>query len=145
GCISCIYSRNHVRARVRPRIIEHMDANLSELFRLLSNLIRIGTIAEVKSDRARVKTGELTTAWLPWVPTRAGQASTWSQPSIGEQVLVLAPGGDLKSAVILPALYSDAVPAPSTNQHEHIVTFPDGARLAYNSETHSLAIDSPSG
>jgi hypothetical protein len=42
-----------------------MNADLSDLLRLLQNLIRLGTIAEVKGAKARVRLGRtLTTEWL---------------------------------------------------------------------------------
>lgn len=43
--------------------------DLANLARLIENLIRLGTIAAVqmKPPRVQVKTGTLTTGWLPWV------------------------------------------------------------------------------
>ncbi|WP_082814689.1 phage baseplate assembly protein V [Collimonas fungivorans] len=50
------------------------------------------------------------TTWLRWVTHRAGDARTWWSPSVGEQVVLLLPGGDLTAGVILQAVYSDAFP-----------------------------------
>ncbi len=49
------------------------------LSRMLENLIRFGVIAAVqmKPPRVKVKTGELTTAWLPWLALRAGSDREW--------------------------------------------------------------------
>lgn len=61
--------------------------NLVELLRLVHNLIRLGTIAEVDHSHAqvRVQSGELLTNWLPWLEARAGTTRTWSAPTVGEQ------------------------------------------------------------
>lgn len=134
-----------MRSRAREPIIHPMDATLAELTRLLQNLIRLGTIVEVDGDRARVASGKLTTDWLLWLTSRAGNAATWWQPSVGEQVLLLSPGGDLAAGVILPALYSDQHPAPSLDPAMRLTTYPDGASVSYNSATHTLDINLPAG
>ena len=48
--------------------------DLATLARLIENLIRLGTIAAVQMTppRVQVKTGSLTTGWLPWITPRAG-------------------------------------------------------------------------
>ena len=114
--------------------------DLVELGRRLANLLRIGTVAQIDHANARIRvtTGTLATNWLPWLTHRAGATATWSPPSIGEQVLLLAPSGNLEEAVALPALYADAHPAPSTSADEHVTLYPDGARIAYNHSTGAL-------
>lgn len=78
--------------------------------------IRTGTVLEIDraAGRVRVQTGELQTDWLPWHTGRAGgtQGRKWWAPVVGEQGLLLAPGGDLRRAVLLPGMYSDAMPQP---------------------------------
>ena len=105
-----------------------------DLARRLTNLLRPGTVETVDhgAARVRIRTGELVTDWLPWFVWRAGATSTWSAPTVGEQVLLLAPSGDLAAAIVLPSLYSDAHPAPSTSPNEHVIEFPDGAVITYN-------------
>jgi phage baseplate assembly protein V len=39
----------------------------------------------------------------------------WWAPSEGEQVLVLALGGELDTAFVLPGIFSDDFPAPSVS------------------------------
>jgi len=91
-------------------------AKLAELHRRIKNLIRTGTIEEVKDHLAHVRTGELTTNWLPCLTLRAGDARTWWRPSAGERVLLLCLSGELTGAVALPAIYSDANPAPVNDE-----------------------------
>lgn len=51
--------------------------------------------------KVRVKLGENLRGWLPWLTT-AGHLKTWNPPVVGEQVVVLSPGGDLEQSVVLP-------------------------------------------
>ncbi|MGK5070571.1 hypothetical protein [Janthinobacterium sp. RT4P48] len=61
-----------------------MNADLSDLLRLLQNLIRLGTIAEVKGAKARVRLGPtLTTEWLKWATRRAGSTRTAERAAAG--------------------------------------------------------------
>lgn len=90
---------------------------ISELYRRVNNMIRVGKVAEVdyKSARARVKIGKNTTDFLPWlVPSTAA----WIPLQKDEQVVVLSPNGDLSFGMILPALYQSAKPAPSSDTAE---------------------------
>ncbi|AYM75489.1 phage baseplate assembly protein V [Janthinobacterium agaricidamnosum] len=116
-----------------------MNADLSDLLRLLQNLIRLGTIAEVKGARARVRLGPtLTTEWLKWATRRAGNTRTWSAPTVGEQVIVFSPGGDLTRGIIVPALYSQEFDAPDTSDSIHTTHYPDGAVVQYDHAAHAL-------
>ncbi|HGY3717797.1 TPA: phage baseplate assembly protein V [Citrobacter gillenii] len=119
-----------------------MKADITEIYRLLNNLIRTGTVLEVDTVRwlCRVQTGELQTTWLNWLTTRAGNARTWWKPSVGEQVLLLSIGGDLTTAFVLPAIYSDENPAPSTAENACVVLFPDKATFQYDPDTGALQI-----
>lgn len=114
--------------------------DLVELSRRLENLIRIGTIAEVDHPNAlcRVRTGGLLTDWLPFVPARAGNTRTWDPPTVGEQVTVLSPSGEPAGGIVLTGIYSTAHAAPSQSPDDHVIDYPDGARIAYNHATGAL-------
>lgn len=57
--------------------MQSMNADLSDLLRLLQNLIRPGTIAQVRGARARVQLGpQLISEWLSWATLRAGTSRT---------------------------------------------------------------------
>lgn len=87
-------------------------ATLQELARALRNMIRTGVIVETDLDagRCRVQTGGIQTDWLQWLTQRAGRSRTWWAPSVGEQVILLAVGGELDTAFVLPAIFSDDYP-----------------------------------
>lgn len=106
--------------------------NTVDLLRRLDNLLRLGTIAEVDTStaRVRVQSGEILTDWLPWVVFRAGTTRSWSAPTVGEQCIILAVGGEMTSAVVLLSIYASN--APSNHGDLHLVKFPDGAEISYN-------------
>jgi phage baseplate assembly protein V len=114
---------------------------IAELYRLLCNLVRTGVVAEIDlaRQRCRVTSGKLTTDWIPWLASRAGKSRTWWAPSVGEQVILLAIGGELDTAFVLPAVYSDDFPAPSASAEALHMTFSDGAVIEYEPETGALS------
>lgn len=114
--------------------------DIAELSRRLENIIRFGTIAEVNhaARRVRVDSGELRTAWLKWQTGRAGNARTWSPPSLGEQVMILSPSGVLENGIVVPSIYCDDNDAPSSSASEHVFAFPDGARISYDHDSGAL-------
>lgn len=116
---------------------------LGELARKLANLIRIGKIVEVDyaKARAKVKLGPLTTNFLPWLIGCAGSDQSWQPLDVGEQVLVLAPNGELNCGVIIPSLYQVASPAPTNSKNKHVVLFSDGSKVEFDKETSSLSLN----
>lgn len=117
-----------------------MNEQLSEILRLLRNLIRIGTVSAVKLDDGlcRVDTGNNTTGWLHWLTARAGKTRSWNAPSVGEQVLVLCLGGELDTGFVLPGIFSDDNPAPSASADALHWSFPDGAVIEYEPASGAL-------
>lgn len=105
---------------------------------LIGDLLRIGTIASVDlaDATATVQAGDVTSPPLPWMEW-AGAFRTWSPPSVGEQVLLLCPEGDIAAAVILRGIFSDARPAPASDENPSlygpgglvITLTPDGMRI----------------
>ncbi|CAI2070500.1 Phage P2 baseplate assembly protein gpV [Serratia quinivorans] len=116
--------------------------NQSDILRLLRNLIRIGTVnaVDLKRGLCRVDTGGNLTDWLNWLTCRAGRTRVWWAPSEGEQVLVLALGGELDTAFVLPGIFSDTFPAPSESADAIHIAFPDGAALEYEPATGALSV-----
>lgn len=114
----------------------------AELHRLLCNLIRTGTVSQVDTatHSVRVSTGDNETHWLTWMTGRAGNTRTWHAPAVGEQVLLLAPGGELDTGIIIGSLYSSANPAPSDSEQAGVMAWPDGAQFSYAPETGTLTV-----
>jgi phage baseplate assembly protein V len=117
-------------------------ASIQELARAIRNMIRTGIVVEtdLNAGRCRVQTGGIFTDWLQWLTHRAGRSRTWWAPSIGEQVMILAVGGELDTAFVLPGIYSDDNSAPSVSKDAWHVEFPDGAVMSYEPETGALTV-----
>lgn len=117
-----------------------MNEQLTEIMRLLRNLIRIGIVSAVNLEGGlcRVDTGKNTTGWLHWLSARAGKTRSWNAPSVGEQVLVLCLGGELDTGFVMPGIFSDDNPAPSASADALHWSFPDGAVIEYEPETGAL-------
>ncbi|MCC8379566.1 phage baseplate assembly protein V [Xenorhabdus sp. PB30.3] len=114
----------------------------AELYRLLMNIVRVGTVSAVdlSNQRCRVRISGLQTDWLRWTAQRAGSSRTWWAPSIGEQVLVLAMGGELTTAFVAGSLYSAAHVAPSASADAVHIAFPDGAVIEYEPKSSALTV-----
>lgn len=114
-----------------------MNTQLTEIMRLITNLIRTGTVTEVDRDKwlCRVKTGDLETNWINWLTLRAGTSRTWWKPSVGEQVVLFSLGGNLETAFALPAVYSNQFPPPSDSEDGSVTEYPDGGWFEYEPST----------
>ncbi len=92
-----------------------------ETGRQVNNLVTPGTVSAVRLQapaRCRVLVNGQETDWLPWFTLRAGPpdgGKFWWPPAVGEQVVLMAPGGDLAQAFVLPGVFSDAMPSPSSD------------------------------
>lgn len=122
-------------------------ARIGELERRLANVTRAGTIleADYSKARVRVKMGKNTTAWLPWVSSRAGGDKTWHAPEVGEQVLVLSPAGDLCAGFVIGGVYKQDRPANADAATVSRTTYADGAVVEYDRAAHAYAISIPAG
>lgn len=120
----------------------NISNSLSDIARMIRNLIRTGVVVDTNLDTGccRVQTGGIVTDWLQWLTARAGRSRSWWAPSVGEQVVVFAIGGELDTAFVLPGIFSDDHPAPSASADAFHITFPDGAVIEYEPETGALTV-----
>ena len=118
------------------------QSTFQDILRQLRNIIRIGVIVETDLDagRCRVQTGGIVTDWLQWLTSRAGRSRVWWAPAVGEQVMILAIGGELDTAFVLPGIFSDDHPAPSASPDAFHIAFPDGALIEYEPDSGSLTV-----
>lgn len=106
-----------------------MSAEIGELQRRMANLFRVGKIAEVNRATGRVKVTfqGVTSAWLPWMTSRAGAVKDWNPPSVGEQVCVCSPSGELEAGFIMTgSINYDGNPAPDSRENVQKITLPSG-------------------
>ena len=57
--------------------------------------------------------------------------------------MLLSASGELTQALALPALYSDAHPAPSTDPDKRVTKYSDGPLFEYDRATHRYSITLP--
>lgn len=118
---------------------------LPDLERRTANMIRFGTIAEVKltnPPRVKVKSGNITTRWLPWAGGRAGAGKRrWDAPEVGEQALLLCASGDMRQALVIPGIYQSSFAAPSEDGNLDLTEYGDGTKISYDRGSHALSAD----
>lgn len=98
--------------------------SFSDLSRRVANLIRLGKIAEVKDSQVKVSIGKVITNWLP-VLSMAGDTSCWIPISVGEQVMVISPYGEMSQAVVLRSINYNSFPAPEDKKAISLVSKSD--------------------
>ncbi len=125
------------------KLNEQQGFILNELSRRLANTIRVGKVCEVDYEKAvaKVMLGDNKTAFLPWITNKAGADQNWNPIDIGEQVVVLAPNGELNRGVILHSLYQKTIPAPATSKNMRAVFFEDGSCVQYDTDSKTLTVE----
>jgi phage baseplate assembly protein V len=120
--------------------------------RRLNNLARYGVVAEVDYNgetagfpavRVDMQDGALRSDWVPWFTPRAGADVVWDPPTVGEVVMLLAPSGELANGVAIPGMFSDGN-ANGDRAALHRRTYSDGTIVEYDSDNHTLTIDTTS-
>ena len=117
------------------------ELTLPDMARRLANMVRYGTVLEVNHETksVRIKSGDIETDWMRWP---AGSANSrkrrWDPPTVGEQVCMLSPTGDMRQATFIPGIYRDEYDAPSADPDEDLAEYSDGAVISYNVGTHTL-------
>lgn len=86
-----------------------MTLSNAEADRRLANVLMVGTIASIDnaSGRASVRIGDLLTPPIPVMQLRSGTIRMHWMPSVGEQITIAAPSGDLARAFVMGALPID--------------------------------------
>ncbi len=86
-----------------------------------------------------VRQGDVVTCAIRWILGGGGKTKVWTRPQIGEQVLLIAPEGDLAGAIALRGMHSAAFP-PVGDADREVIEFEDGAVIAYHPGKHELAL-----
>lgn len=109
-------------------------------------LLRFGTIAQVDlgEGKCTVTVGDLTSGPVRWFEHRAGDTRSWSPPSVGEQVMLICPEGEIEAGIAFRGVFSSAFAPPGDSLRE-LLQFKDGAVLAYDPEGHVLDALLPDG
>ena len=125
----------------------NLHQDMTEAERRISNVALMGQVVALDTVRARVRVqaGPITTGWLPFATLRAGPDRTWHPPEPGEQVLLVAPGGDLNQGVVVGSVYRAEHPAPADSQDISRTLFKDGAVMEYDRAQHHWRLAVPAG
>lgn len=120
--------------------------DINELIRRITNLVRVGVVHATAYSEGRIRVAlngepDALTPWIPWVTRRAGNDVDYWAPELGEQVIVLSPGGEFAQAFAMCATYQAAVPSPHTDPDRHTTVYQDGTTIDYNRTTHVLDVD----
>ena len=121
----------------------------SDRDRRLHGLVRIATVTQVDPAQSRARVsfgGDSSSDWLPWAAVRAGVISEWAPPRLGEQVVVVSPGGETNQGIIIGSIFSIKDPAASADGEEYRVEIggsslsmtPDAITLSSNGSTLEL-------
>lgn len=110
-------------------------------------LLRYGLVARVDhaSARCTVTLDEgVESPPMPWLAPRAGDTRIWAPPSVGEQVLVLCPGGEIGAGIVVGGVFCNANPPPM-DEPLVLARFRDGAIFSYDPDASELLMQLPSG
>lgn len=147
-----------------------MHAALDAHGLMLDGIVRLGKVIspadgdpEEPGDIPRVlvqiggtSVGSYVRNWLPWTTPRAGLDGEWWAPEPDEQVVVIAPSGNLARAIIIGAIFRGALnfvpsengitphtplPAGDAEKQQHVRVYRDGSRMMYDRNTHTLTMD----
>ncbi len=129
-----------------------MASDVKKLQVAQQNMLKIGTITEVDYATNKAKAcihmdteRGLTTPLVRWVTSSGGNATEYSAPKIGDTVVILAPGGDLAQALILPWVYKADQSTPGTGENPnpnpgaiYQKAFADGSLWQVDTETGAM-------
>ncbi|MGI8364869.1 phage baseplate assembly protein V [Sphingomonas paucimobilis] len=113
---------------------------------LIGQLAGFGKIEDIdlKAGLITVRQGDVVTGPIRWIMGGGGKTKVWSRPKAGEQVLLIAPEGDIAGAIALRGVHSVAFP-PIGDPDREVIQFEDGAIVSYHPGTHALAVVLPAG
>jgi phage baseplate assembly protein V len=116
---------------------------VADLERRVSGGLRYGRVDSVDPAGGTVRVvlasgpdGDVISGPIPYAQT-AGAVKVHSPPSVGQQMMIMSPGGDVRQAVAMPMTFSDAEASPGAAEDTHILTFGD---LALTMEGGSLVL-----
>lgn len=120
------------------RVILGLQADIAALKRMAAGSLRFGTVKAVDAENKRVQMllsnadgREFLSPWRPWGEI-AGEEKSWRPPTEGQQMMLVAPHGDMRQGVALPLTFSDARPSPSSDPEVRILSQFGGAKVLFD-------------
>lgn len=103
------------------KFIAQIARRMDNIERGQSNIIRSGPVVAVDAARGLVKVNvgdeqsSLVTPWIKWTD-RSGARKTWNPPSVGEDMTVISPSGEIsRRSRALPGNFTASNAAPSAD------------------------------
>ncbi|MGV1352835.1 phage baseplate assembly protein V [Klebsiella pneumoniae] len=119
---------------------------VAELERRNDNTVRHGKVTDVdtKKWRARIEIGErdgqpVKSAWVPYGQL-AGEYKSHRPPTVGQQMTLFAPNGEIRQGVLLPFTWWEDNKAPSDKPDEHVTTY-GKLKVVEKAESYELSVD----
>jgi phage baseplate assembly protein V len=115
----------------------------NEILRRIDNIVQIGTICEIKPNKALAKVNILNrvTNFMPVMSFANSFKRHFTPIKIGEQALVICIGGQADNGVIIRSIFykknNHKEPAGS-NENIEISEYSDGTKIKYDIEKHKL-------
>ncbi|WP_201415117.1 phage baseplate assembly protein V [Mesorhizobium sp. J8] len=120
------------------KVILGLQADIAALKRMVAGNLRFGTVKKVDHAAHRVQLllsdangREFLSPLRPWGEI-AGNEKSWRPPTEGQQMMLVAPHGDMRQAVALPLTYSDQNAAPSSDPGTRILSKFGGASMLFD-------------
>jgi phage baseplate assembly protein V len=109
---------------------------------MLTNLLRVGTIAELDEEeyRVRVTSGDVLTDWISVLAQRAGPDKTYWLPEVGEQVLIFSPSGDPAQGYVLAGIFSEKFPPNAKDKNIYRQDFANGSYIRHDKKENTMHI-----
>lgn len=123
---------------------------VAEVERRNDTMFRHGKVTDVDTEKqvARIEIGErdgkpVKSAWVPYGQI-AGAYKSHQPPSVGQQMTMFAPNGEVRQAVLLPFTWSDENKSPSDKADEHVDTFGDKWKWTRKKDLFHIELDKTS-
>ena len=108
---------------------ERLARRVDDMERRMRGVFRQGVVAEVDPAAGTVRLnlgdgpqGPYLSAPVPYAQT-AGAVKLHNPPSVGQQMMIMAPGGDMRQSLAMPFGFSDQNASPSGAGDQHVMTF----------------------
>ena len=111
----------------------------------LLNIIKYGTVTEIKADTAQVKvtfkeSNNIVSYYMPVLQAFAGKNNAYVLPSIDDVVVCLiSPRGE--SGVVIGSIYTGINKPVISDENKYNVTFDDGSVIEYDKNEHKLMLN----
>ncbi len=117
-------------------MLERIQKELKELKQRLEDTLRYGVVKKV--DKASLKVivdlgNSLESPMLSYFAPSTGNATLYTLPKVGDQVLIVAPNGSIEQAIVFPSIYKQG----QDNSNDFALTFNKGS-IEYKDGTLTL-------